>query len=118
MLLNGIEGRVLNSIWWFGAKHVTTGLDNIKIHKTASSEARLKRETWSNLTKLGNCVFHIKQLDSPEKGKKGPKARTWADLENSEKPKLLKSPKLHKTKSESKAKTVQIVWYLQKPQST
>ena len=59
----------------------------------------------SNLTKLDTHETHIKQ---PEKAKEGPRARIWTDVVNSEKSKLLRSPKLQKTKSENKAKTGQL----------
>ena len=55
---------------------MTPGLD-IKIHKTANPEERLEI---GNLSKLGDYEMHMKQLDSSEKAKKGPRARhglTW-----------------------------------------
>ena len=59
--------------------NMTPGLA-IKIHKTANPEERLEI---GNLSKLGDYEMHMKQLDSSEKAKKGPRARTWADVTRS-----------------------------------
>ena len=78
--------------------NVTPGL-NIKIHKTANPEERLEI---GNLSKLGDYEMHMKQLDSSEKAKKGPMARTWADVARS--PNLKREAKVSKMMSPNRGK--------------